>query len=140
MIKEVKFEELMNQEVRVEMATMCEFKDGYGIKIEVYSNDHGKLDYDKVIPSNQKPAHAHVYLPEGRGKGELVGFLNITGPVPTNPNDINEYVKGNQKPVFTTDLKKLIYNWAVDMVKGRNITATNWAYAQSQWYTFQLGK
>ena len=143
-VKQVTFEELMQTgEVRTEMATMCDFRDGYGIRVEVNSDDHGTLDYHRIIPSDKQPAHAHIYLPKGNNKkGEFVGRLNITGPLPEGPNDIHEYIQGKKDPMFTSEIIRNIYDWAIDKPKDTaNIEIpNNWEKVRYQWFIFNQYK
>jgi hypothetical protein len=101
-----------------EMSRICQKSDGYGIVIELYSKDHGKLG-DK-----RSPAHAHLFDTSLKELGEF----EITSIAPKKPADINWYRTGNPPEGYAYRLVK----WANDSKYGLN----NWAFAIRTWEGF----
>ena len=103
-----------------EMAYPCRKGDGYGMIIEIRSNDHGVLD------NANSPAHAHLL---DTGKNE-VGCFVITSKCPATPNDIKWYrMKGKVAP---DGAATRIVRWAKDN-KSDPLRQNNWNFLISSW-------
>jgi hypothetical protein len=99
-----------------EMSYPCRKGDGYGMIIEVHSNDHGD------IGNASSPAHAHLRSVEGKELGEF----EITEDAPTRPNEIRWYRTKNIPDGYGVKIVK----WA----KGENKDGlNNWAVLKAFW-------
>jgi len=101
-----------------EMSRVCQKSDGYGIIIEIYSNDHGKLG------DARSPAHAHVFDTSMKEIGEVV----LTYSIPQRTSDITWYRTNGSPSVYTAQVLK----WAKDTKHG----ASNWIFAVRTWESF----
>lgn len=110
-----------NLEERVElreMATVCGKKDGYGMIIEVYSDDHGTMG-DKT-----NPAHAHLKSADGTYHGKFAITVN-------HPRG-SQYVFDCDKNQFIPpEYKDKIVSWAKHKYRGQEIS--NWAGLKFAW-------
>ena len=111
-----KVEERQNASLN-EMAVVCHKSDGYGIIIEVYSEDHG------VIGNKASPAHAHVKSTSG----EYLGKFAITNEPPRSA----EYVFDCDKKVkLSLAVKHTIVKWG----KAKNKEgASGWSSLRIIW-------
>jgi hypothetical protein len=98
-----------------EMSRVCKKADGYGIIVDLYSRDHGK------IGNRSQPAHAHLFDTNMNPKGEF----EITPSAPQKPSDIVWY-RTNNPP---TGYAERIVKWANGSRHGVN----NWIYALLTW-------
>ncbi|MDR0539347.1 MAG: hypothetical protein LBG74_02425 [Spirochaetaceae bacterium] len=100
-----------------EMATVCKKTDGYGIIIEVYSEDHG------VLGDKTNPAHAHLKT----SSGEYLGKFAITLQPPRNAEHIFDCDKNQPIP---TKYKNIIIEWGKsrneDDILGWSLLKTAW--------------
>jgi hypothetical protein len=86
-----------------EIATVCSKKDGWGMIIDVYSEDHGVL-YDKT-----NPAHAHIKDLDGN----LLGKFAITKEKPQSSAYIFDCYKKDGKIIrIPPEYKEKIVRWA----------------------------
>jgi hypothetical protein len=69
-------------EMSMEMAVVCNPRDGYKVRIDVWENSHGYLD--KPRENNQNPAHATILEPGPKrpSSKDVKAKLNITNPEP----------------------------------------------------------
>ena len=81
-----------------EMATVCKKSDGYGIIIEVLSDDHG------ILGDKTNPAHAHVRTVSG----EYLGKFAITLQP---PRGIGHIFDCDKKFKIPPEYKKKILDW-----------------------------
>ena len=100
-----------------EMARVCQKSDGFGIIIEIYSNDHG------IIGNQQSPAHAHVFDINMNEIGEIV----LVKKVPQKPSDIIWY-RSTPPETYTNKVLK----WA----RGSKYSTNNWVVAIRIWEGF----
>jgi hypothetical protein len=99
-----------------EMSYPCRKGDGYGMIIEVRSNDHG------IIGNVNSPAHAHLRTVEGKEIGEF----EITENAPARPNEIRWYRTKNIPDRYAAKIVK----WAT----GRNkLGINNWLSLKTFW-------
>ena len=82
-----------------EMATVCKKMDGFGIIIEVYSEDHG------VLGNKKNPAHAHLKT----ASGDYLGKFVITTHLPRSIEYVFDCDKNNLIPI---KYKEIIVKWA----------------------------
>jgi hypothetical protein len=101
-----------------EMATVCKKTDGYGIVVEVYSEDHG------VIGDKTRPAYAHLKTPDNT----YLGKFTITDQPPRDEMYVFDCDK---KKVITPEYKKKVVKWARDKYQKSSIT--NWFFCKSVW-------
>jgi hypothetical protein len=99
-----------------EMSYPCKKSDGYGMIIEVHSNDHG------VIGNARSPAHAHLRTVEEREIGEF----EITEDAPDTPNEIRWY-RTNKIP---DGYGARIVKWAKG---GNKYGINNWIFLKATW-------
>lgn len=83
-----------------EMATVCKKTDGFGIIIEVYSEDHG------ILGDKTNPAHAHLKT----ASGEYLGKFAITLQP---PRGIGHIFDCDKKHIIPTEYKKKIVDWSI---------------------------
>jgi hypothetical protein len=99
-----------------EMSYPCRKGDGYGMIIEIHSNDHG------IIGNANSPAHAHLRTVEGKEIGEF----EITEDAPAKPNEIRWYRTAKIPEGYGAKIVK----WA----KGRNkYGVNNWDVLKTFW-------
>ena len=108
-----------------EMATVCSKDDGYGMILEVYSNDHG------VIGNKANPAHAHLKATDGK----YLGKFAITDQPPRSDMYVFDYDKSHLIP---PEFKKKLVVWA--KAKYNRSPVTNWWFLKNIWGTFHRGK
>ena len=111
----VVFQEKQNLD---EMARICQKSDGYGIVVELYSRDHGK------IGNPRQPAHAHLL---DTNMNEL-GEFEITPEAPRNPSDVVWYRTKNPPDGYAAKIVK----WA----RGSKYGLNNWFFAIRTWEGF----
>ena len=92
-----------------EMATVCKRSDGYGIIIQIYSNDHA-------------PAHAHVF----DNTRKEIGKFELKESLPQKPQDLTLY----QTTSIPTDTVDKIVKWANGKTK---LCINNWLFARQTW-------
>jgi hypothetical protein len=92
-------ENFLNQTHLREIATVCKKTDGFGIIIEVYSEDHGELG------NEGNPAHAHLK----NSSGEYLGKFAITKEP---PQDLHYVFDVDKKIDISSNDKKIISEWA----------------------------
>jgi hypothetical protein len=100
------------------MSMVCKKSDGYGIVIQVYSKDHGK------IGNSQLPAHAHLFDTNMK----KLGKFEITRDIPGKPADIIWYKTDNPPEGCAAKIVK----WANDSKFGLN----NWIFTIRTWESF----
>jgi hypothetical protein len=101
-----------------EMATVCGKRDGYGMIIEVYSEDHG------ILGDKSNPAHAHLKMTDGRYLGKFA--------ITAQPPRAEWYVYDCDKSRFIPpEFKEKIVEWAKYKYKGQSIS--NWAVLKISW-------
>jgi hypothetical protein len=101
MEKSKSFEDIFteNRIVRLrEMATVCKKSDGFGIVIEIYSEDHG------VLGDKTQPAHAHLKT----ASGKYLGKFAITLQPPGSSDYVFDCDKDQRIP---TKYKDIIVQW-----------------------------
>jgi hypothetical protein len=99
-----------------EMSYPCRKGDGYGMVIEVRSNDHG------IIGNADSPAHAHL---RDTGGKEIAEF-EITEKAPARPNEVRWYRSKNIPDGYAAKIVK----WA----KGKNKDGVNnWVSLRIIW-------
>lgn len=108
------------EETLQEMAYPCRKGDGYGMIIEVRSNDHGILD------NKSSPTHAHIM---DINKNDLGKFI-IVSRRPTKPKDI-EWYQLEAKPIPDGYAVKIV-DWAKDN-KSDPLKKNNWDYLVRLW-------
>jgi hypothetical protein len=101
-----------------EMATVCGRNDGYGMVIEVYSEDHG------VLGSKSEPAHAHLKTTDNK----YLGKFAITNQPPRASRYVFDYDKNNYIP---PEYKDNIVKWS--RMKYRKQDVSNWAALKIVW-------
>jgi hypothetical protein len=101
-----------------EMATVCQKADGYGMIIEVNSDDHGFLG------NKTQPAHAHLKSIDG----VYLGKFAITHQPPRGPQHIFDCDK---KHLIPASYKAKIVKWAG--MKNRETGGSNWAALRWTW-------
>jgi hypothetical protein len=100
-----------------EIATVCRKTDGYGIVIEVHSEDHG------VLGDENQPAHAHLKTPDN----QYLGKFAIT----KEPPSTFQYVFDCDKKVeIPSNYKKIVVEWAKE--KGEE-DINNWSFLKLAW-------
>ena len=82
-----------------EVATVCSKKDGFGIIIEVFSDDHG------ILGDESNPAYAHLKT----SSGEYLGKFAITLQPPISVEYVFDCDKNKQIP---QKYKEIIIEWA----------------------------
>jgi hypothetical protein len=101
-----------------EMATVCAKNDGYGMIIEVYSEDHG------ILGSKTSPAHAHLKATDNK----YLGKFAITNQPPRS----SQYVFDCDKNYFIPpEYKEKIVNWSKN--KYQDMEVSNWAALKLSW-------
>lgn len=100
-----------------EMAVVCKKSDGFGIIIEIYSEDHG------VLGSKENPAHAHVRS----ASGEYLGKFAITIQPPRSAEYVFDVDKKKRIP---TTIKSIIVKWGKTRNKDDII---GWSLLRSVW-------
>ena len=108
----VVFQEKQNLD---EMARICQKSDGYGIVVELYSRDHGK------IGNPRQPAHAHLL---DTNMNEL-GEFELTQNAPQKTSDVVWYRTKNPPTIYAANIVK----WAQGSKRGVN----NWILALLNW-------
>jgi hypothetical protein len=101
-----------------EMAVVCDKKDGYGMIIEVYSQDHGTMG-DK-----SNPAHAHLKATDKK----YLGKFAITQQPPRGEQYVFDCDK---KAYIPSEYKTKIVEWS--KVRHRNAELSNWAALKFAW-------
>jgi hypothetical protein len=101
-----------------EMATVCGKNDGYGMIIEVYSEDHG------VLGSKSEPAHAHLKT----AGNKYLGKFAITNQPPRAARYVFDCDKNNYIP---PEYKETIVKWS--KMKYRKSEVSNWAALKIAW-------
>ena len=99
---ELKNENNQNLEEKVqlhEVATACSKTDGFGIIIEVHSDDYG------IIGDETNPAHAHIKTTDG----EYLGKFSITIQPPKN---IENIIDCDKNAIIPTKYKQIIIKWS----------------------------
>jgi hypothetical protein len=81
-----------------EIATVCKKTDGFGIIIEVFSEDHG------ILGDKNDPAYAHVKT----AQGEYLGKFAITLQEPGSSDDVLDCDK---KQLIPLEYKNSIFKW-----------------------------
>jgi len=102
---------------------------GFGVALVVGTDAVGKLSYNKLIRRGKCPAHASVYLQDNE---RFIGYLNITGKVPSKADDIQEYMKSFVSPSFTQEIKEKIFK-AVTSFSECRTDLTRWKCLQYAW-------
>lgn len=102
-----------------EMARVCQKSDGYGIVIDIYSNDHGK------IGDKQSPAHAHLFNTSMKEIGTFV----LTENPPRKPADVVWYRTDDPPNVYASNILK----WSRGFTKYK---LNNWSFALQVWSSF----
>jgi hypothetical protein len=110
--------ELEERETLNEMATVCSKRDGYGMIIEVYSEDHGVMD------SKTQPAHAHLKTTTN----QYIGKFAITKQPPRTSRYVFDCDK--KKPI-PEEYKDKIVEWA--KYKYHKEEISNWATLKLAW-------
>ena len=113
-------ERFVEKETLQEMAYPCRKGDGYGMIIEVRSNDHG------ILGNKNSPAHAHLWDTNKKELGEFV----ITSKRPSKPIDV-EWYRMEGKPIPDGFAIK-IAAWAKDN-KSDPLKKNNWDYLIRLW-------
>jgi hypothetical protein len=106
-----------------EMARVCQKADGYGIVVDIYSRDHGKIGDTRL------PAHAHLFDTSMKELGEF----EITSKSPIKPSDVMWY-RTPSPPSEGYALR--IVKWA----KGSKYGVNNWMFAIRTWEGFHPGR
>jgi len=106
------------------IAEMAQFR-GFGISIEVRSNDHGKFG------NKQLPAHAHILDNSGRELAQI----ELTERMPTSVNDIVWYKTPNPSSSLGTVILKLLKSKS-QIAKKAGIRATVWQNMLNFWFAF----
>jgi hypothetical protein len=101
-----------------EMATVCSKNDGYGMIIEVYSEDHG------ILGDKSNPAHAHIKSTDNI----YLGKFAITDQP---PRDAVYVFDCDKDKVIPGEYKKKITKWAKD--KYHKSAVTNWFILKTFW-------
>ena len=104
------------QAVLDEMARVCKKSDGYGIVVELYSRDHGK------IGNSRQPAHAHLFDTNMQELGEF----ELTLSIPKKSVDIAWY---RTDPPPTGYADKIVKLANANSKYGIN----NWQHALKTW-------
>lgn len=101
-----------------EIATICGKNDGYGMIIEVYSEDHG------VIGSSSDPAHAHLKTTDNKYLGKFV--------ITKYPPHAARYVLDCDKNKYIPpEYKKTIVRWS--KMKYDKMKFLNWIALKLAW-------
>jgi hypothetical protein len=101
-----------------EMSRVCQKSDGFGIVVDIYSRDHGK------IGNSQQPAHAHLFDTNQTPKGEFV----ITPAPPQKSTDVIWYRTPDPPAGYASKIVK----WA----SGAKYGVNNWLFAIRTWEGF----
>jgi hypothetical protein len=101
-----------------EMATVCSKNDGYGMIIEVYSEDHG------ILGSKTDPAHAHIKATDNKYMGKFA----ITDQPPRATRYVFDCDKNKYIP---PEYKEAIVKWA--KMNYRNQDVSNWSALKIVW-------
>lgn len=99
-----------------EMSYPCKKKDGFGMIIELHSDDHGE------IGNEDSPAHVHVFDTNKSKVGEIV----VTPERPSKPKDVVPY-----RCKLPDGYAKNICKWANATTS--NPPQNNWDYLQNEW-------
>ena len=94
-----KDEHSMSKKIIKEIAVACKKTDGFGMIIEVHSEDHG------ILGDKTNPAHAHIKS----SSEEYLGKFEITQQAPRFVNHIINIDKNIQIPI---KYKEKIIKWA----------------------------
>jgi hypothetical protein len=111
--------ELEERQALNEMATACSKRDGYGMIIEVYSEDHGVLD------SKTQPAHAHLKTADN----QYIGKFAITRQPPRAPRYVFDCDKNKSIP---EEYKDKIVEWA-KYKHSKDEDVSNWITLKIAW-------
>jgi hypothetical protein len=103
-----------------EMATVCGKNDGYGMIIEVYSEDHG------VLGDKSNPAHAHIKSTDNT----YLGKFAITDQPPRGARYVFDCDKNKYIP---PEYKDNIVKWS--KMKYRKLDVSNWSALKVAWST-----
>jgi hypothetical protein len=101
-----------------EMATVCKKTDGFGIIIEVYSEDHG------ILGDKRQPAHAHFKT----ANSEYLGKFAITQ---TPPRNIKYVFDCDKKKKIPPEYKEIVVKWGNSTNKEEKIK--NWSILKLAW-------
>jgi len=103
---------------------MAQFK-GFGIIIEVRSNDHGKFG------NKEMPAHAHIL----DGSGKEIAQVALTKETPKVPSDINWYRTENPTGRLASAIIKLA-NSPSKTAQEAGGRLTVWQNVLNLWFIF----
>jgi hypothetical protein len=103
---------------------MAQFK-GFGITIEVRSNDHGELG------KASEPAHAHILDNSGKEIAEIV----LTRKTPEKPSDVIWYRTDFPPDGLAARVIKLASKTS-DAAKKLGLNLTTWQNVLNQWLIF----
>jgi hypothetical protein len=92
------FEKILRKQKLREVATVCKKTDGFGIIIEVFSEDHG------VLGNKRNPAYARIKTVSG----EYLGKFAITLQPPNSSDDVFDCDK---KQLIPLEYKNSIVKW-----------------------------
>ena len=98
MQEEQLFEEILRRSKLEEMATVCKKTDGFGIVIEVFSEDHG------ILGDKTDPAHAHLKT----ASDDYLGRFAITLQPPRSKEYVFDLDDDHRIP---TRYKDIIVEW-----------------------------
>jgi hypothetical protein len=117
-LKGAESETLDERQTVNEMGVVCSKKDGYGMIIEVYSEDHG------VLGDKSRPAHAHLKTADNKYLGKFA--------ITDQPPRADRYVFDCDKNKFIPpEYKEKIVKWA--RMKYQNYGVSNWAALKVLW-------
>jgi hypothetical protein len=100
-----------------EMALICRKEDGFGIVIEIYSEDHG------ILGDKNQPTHAHIKTTDN----QYLGKFAITKEPPRSFEYIFDCDKSN---IIPSSYKKIIVDWSSK--KNKN-NIKNWTALKFGW-------
>jgi len=106
-----------------EMGTVCEKDDGWGMIIEVHSNDHG------VFGDRNNPAHAHIKDLDGI----YLGKFAITRE---KPRSLDYVFDCDKKHIIPPEFKRKIVDWAPEpspKYDEEDGIVTNWGATKAEW-------
>ena len=109
------------------LVEMARFK-GFGITLEVRSDDHGKFG------NKGSPAHAHVL----DNSGKEIAEIELTTNSPKKPSDIVWYRTSNPSKGLADKIIKLV-NSLSKTAKKAGVNLTIWQNTLNLWFTFQEG-
>jgi hypothetical protein len=118
----------------MEMSVVCNPRDGYKVRIDIWENDHG--DINKPRGNKQNPAHATVLAPGTKKPtpNDVKAKLNITDLKP--PKTIAE-LDGRLFSVKSGKLSRKerdsILEWANDTETIGDAKVSNWASTRKEW-------